>query len=88
MTGDAWVAARFRPYTALAAAGIPAMGAIGLEQLAHEGLQMRQVLRSPAFGGREIQTTVLSVREEPANPDLTAVPVGYEPGGELSGTVR
>lgn len=88
LSGEAWVAPRYRAYTALASAGLPAMATFGLDVLAREGLQMRQVLRSPAFGDRRVESTVSNVSEEPLAPELFDIPPGYTPGGELSPVVR
>jgi hypothetical protein len=78
LEGDAWVAAQYRPYTMMASSRLPPMQALGLDALAGEGLQMRQTLRSDLFGGRQVETTVTSVAEEVAAPDLLDVPAGYE----------
>lgn len=84
--GDAWVADRFKKYTA--AGGKRAQGALALFQLADLGLSMRQVMRSRIFGGQEIEAVVSNVSEAPAPASLFAVPAGFKevPGpGRIGG---
>jgi len=88
LTGETWVAPQFQRYTSLASAELPLVASLGLDVLAREGLQMKQVLTSPAFGGRRVEATVTAVTEEPLRPEWFEIPSGYTPGGELSAVVR
>jgi hypothetical protein len=76
MSGEAWVAGQYTKYLG-GAAKLPAMSALGMDALAQHGLQMRQILRSPVFGARQLETLVTSVSEERVSADLFKVPAGY-----------
>lgn len=72
--GEAWIARRFKKYTAVHG---KAAGGLGLFQLADLGLSMRQVMRSPMFSGREIEATVVKVGEMRADASTFEIPAGY-----------
>ena len=72
--GEAWIAERFRKYTAEKGA---APGGLALFQLADLGLSMRQILRSSMFSGQEIEATVISLAEEDVPAGFFEIPAGY-----------
>lgn len=76
MTGEAWVAAQYSQYLG-SASKLPAMNALGMDALAQHGLQMRQLLRSPVFGSKQLETLVTSVSEERVPADRFKVPTGF-----------
>ena len=74
--GDAWVAERFKQYTATKTGKAP--GALGLFQLADLGLSLRQVMRSRMFGDKEIESLVSNISEDAAPASLFEIPPGYK----------
>ena len=76
MSGEAWVAPQYTRYLG-AAAKLPAMNALGMDTLAQHGLQMRQILRSPVFGARQLETLVTSVSETRVPQDRFQIPAGF-----------
>ena len=76
MNGEAWVAAQYSKYLG-SASKLPAMNALGMDALAQHGLQMRQILRSPVFGSKQLETVVTSVSEERVPADRFKVPAGF-----------
>jgi hypothetical protein len=86
LEGEAWVAERFKKYSASKYSGLT--GALALFQLADLGLSMRQVIRGQILGDREIEALVSKVAEEPVAPSLFDVPAGFKevPGpGKIGG---
>lgn len=77
MEGEAWVAPRYQKYLSGVARTLPGLSSIGLDQLSTEGLQMKQILRSPIFGNQQLETLVTSVAEERTPPGRFVVPDGY-----------
>jgi hypothetical protein len=77
MEGEAWVAARYKKYLSGVARTLPGLSSIGLDQLSAEGLQMKQILRSPIFAKQQLETVVTSVAEENTPPGRFVVPEGY-----------
>jgi hypothetical protein len=82
--GEAWIAGRFRKYTANRGAATP--GGLALFQLAELGLSMRQILRSSMFSGREIEATVISVAEESVPTGYFEIPAGYKETAAAGGS--
>jgi hypothetical protein len=76
MSGEAWVAPQYGHYLG-AASKLPAMNALGMDALAQHGLQMRQILRSPVFGNRQLETVVTSLSEERVPQHRFQVPAGF-----------
>lgn len=78
MDGDMWVADQFKAYaSSLNAIANTLFPGIGIGGLAQEGLVVRQVTRSPMFGGSELVFSVSDVMEGPATADLFQIPEGY-----------
>ena len=73
--GDAWIAEKYRRYTAVTAKTAPGLG---LAELAQMGLSIRQVMRSPIFGDKEIESVVTRIVEEAAPAALFQVPADYK----------
>lgn len=79
LDGDMWVADHFKRYAAsLTAIANTLFPGIGIGGLAQDGLVVKQVTRSPMFGGNEIVISVSEVLEAPATPDLFQVPADYK----------
>ena len=84
MTGEIWIAAdRYTQYAPMAFRSNSGLASLGMTKLLQEGLVLRSVLRSPSFGGKEIETIVTSIAEEPAPANAFEIPAGYKlvPGG-------
>lgn len=78
MDGDMWVADQFKAYaSSLNAIANTLFPGIGIGGLAQEGLVVRQVTRSPMFGGNEMVFSVSEVMEGPVTADLFQIPAGY-----------
>lgn len=78
MDGDMWVADQFKAYaSSLNAIANTLFPGIGIGGLAQEGLVVRQVTRSPMFGGSELVFSVSDVMEGPVTADLFQIPEGY-----------
>ena len=83
-TGEIWIAAdRYTQYAPMAFRSNSGLASLGMTKLLREGLVLRSVLRSPSFGGKEIETIVTSIAEEPAPANAFEIPAGYKlvPGG-------
>ena len=79
MDGDMWVADQFKVYaSSLNAIANTLFPGIGIGGLAQEGLVVRQVTRSPMFGGNEMVFSVSDVLEGPVTADLFQVPADYK----------
>jgi hypothetical protein len=79
MDGDMWVADQFKAYAAslnaIANTLFPGMGIGGLAQ---DGLVVKQITRSPMFGGNELVFTVADVMETPAAAEVFQIPEGFK----------
>ena len=79
MDGDMWVADQFKAYaSSLNAIANTLFPGIGIGGLAQEGLVVRQVTRSPMFGGNELVFSVSDVVEGPTTAELFQIPAGYK----------
>ncbi len=77
--GDMWVADQFKAYaSSLAAIGNTLFPGIGIGGLAQDGLVVRQVTRSPMFGGNELVFSVSEVTEGPVTAELFQIPADYK----------
>lgn len=78
MDGDMWVADQFKAYaSSLNAIANTLFPGIGIGGLAQDGLVVRQVTRSPMFGGNELVFSVSDVVEGPITAELFQIPAGY-----------
>lgn len=78
MDGDMWVADQFKAYaSSLNAIANTLFPGIGIGGLAQDGLVVRQVTRSPMFGGNELVFSVSDVVEGPVTAELFQIPAGY-----------
>jgi hypothetical protein len=78
MDGDMWVADQFKAYAAsLNAIANALFPGIGIGALAQDGLVVKQVTRSPMFGGNELVFSVTDVMETPTAADLFQIPADY-----------
>jgi len=87
MSGDLWVAAdRYKPYAPLAVRTNLSLAPFGMTSLLGEGVVLKSILRSPTFGGKEIETVVTSITEAPAPAGALEIPAEYKlvpaPGGK------
>jgi len=87
LTGELWVAVdRYQKYAPLAVRTNTALAPFGMTSLLQEGIVLRSILRSPTFGGKEIETVVSSIGETSAPASVFAIPAGYKlvpaPGGQ------
>lgn len=79
MDGDMWVADQFKAYaSSLNAIANTLFPGIGIGGLAQQGLVVRQVTRSPMFGGNELVFSVSDVMEAPMAADLFQIPADYK----------
>jgi hypothetical protein len=79
LDGDMWVADQFKAYaSSLNAIANTLFPGIGLGGLAQDGLVVRQVTRSPMFGGNELVFTVSDVVEGPVTAELFQIPADYK----------
>ncbi len=79
MDGDMWVADQFKAYaSSLNAIANQLFPGIGIGGLAQDGLVVRQVTRSPMFGGNELVFSVSDVTEGPVTAELFQIPAGYK----------
>ncbi len=79
MDGDMWVADQFKAYaSSLAAIANTLFPGIGIGGLAQDGLVVRQVTRSPMFGGNELVFSVSEVTEGPVTAELFQIPADYK----------
>jgi hypothetical protein len=76
---DMWVTDRFKMPSSLVAIVNPAMQALGLEKYLQDEFVMRQIIRSPLLGGYEMESVIVNISEEPAAPELFAIPSDYTP---------
>jgi hypothetical protein len=85
MNGDLWVADRYKQYAPLAVRTNLSLAPFGMTSLLSEGVVLKSILRSPTFGGKEIETIVTSITEAPAPAGALEIPAGYKqvpaPGG-------
>jgi hypothetical protein len=81
ITGDAWIADRFKQYAVLLSERFQddPHSFVLLSALQKEGFIMRLVIRSQAFNGREMERTVTRIAEGPLTADLFDVPEGFRP---------
>lgn len=78
MDGDMWVADQFKAYaSSLNAIANTLFPGIGIGGLAQDGLVVRQITRSPMFGGSELVFSVSDVTEGPVTAELFQIPAGY-----------
>jgi hypothetical protein len=78
MDGDMWVADQFKAYAAsLTAVANTLFPGIGIGGLAQEGLVLKQVTRSPMFGGNELVFSVSDVVEMPVAAAVFQIPPDY-----------
>jgi hypothetical protein len=78
MDGDMWVADQFKAYaSSLNAITNTLFPGMGIDGLAQDGLVVRQVTRSPMFGGNELVFSVSDVMEGPVTAELFEIPAGY-----------
>jgi hypothetical protein len=84
MSGESCVAERYRAYGQMLAR-VPGLAALGGEKLAEDGLPLRQITRSAAFGAREMESLVTTIAEEKVDASTYDVPAGFKevppPGG-------
>jgi hypothetical protein len=87
MTGEIWYATSpFERYVAMnSRLGLAMGGGVGLAKLLQGGIVMRQVLRSSLFGGRQLESEVTKIGEEPAPADAFDIPADYK---EVASPVR
>ena len=79
LDGDMWVADQFKAYaSSLNAIANQLFPGIGIGGLAQDGLVVRQVTRSPMFGGNELVFSVSDVMEGPVTAELFQIPAGYK----------
>jgi hypothetical protein len=79
LDGDMWVADQFKAYaSSLNAIANQLFPGIGIGGLAQDGLVVRQVTRSPMFGGNELVFSVSDVTEGPVTAELFQIPAGYK----------
>lgn len=86
--GDAWVADRFKSFTAVTAKAGASPSGLAIRQLAELGLSVKQVMRSAMFGGQQIESIVTAIDERPATPALFEIPAGFRevpPPGRVGG---
>ncbi|MEO8071420.1 MAG: hypothetical protein ABI652_08455 [Acidobacteriota bacterium] len=77
VTGDVWVAERYKNYAELMARSTGVISAFGLDRLASEGLVMRSIMRGELFGDREIETVITQLSEEPVPVGSYDIPAGF-----------
>jgi hypothetical protein len=77
VTGDVWVAERYKNYAELMARSTGVISAFGLDRLASEGLVMRSIVRGDLFGDREIETVITQLSEEPVPVGSYDIPAGF-----------
>lgn len=87
LTGELWIAAdRYQQYAALAVRTNTSLAPFGMTSLLKEGVVLRSILRSPTFGGKEIETVVASIGEITAPASTFTIPASYKlvpaPGGQ------
>jgi len=87
LTGELWVAAdRYQQYAPLAVRTNTSLAPFGMTSMLQDGIVLRSILRSPTFGGKEIETVVASIGEIAAPASTFVIPAGYKlvpaPGGQ------
>jgi hypothetical protein len=89
MDGDMWVADQFKAYAAsLNAIANTLFPGIGIGGLAQDGLVVKQITRSPMFGGNELVFSVSDVMETAAATDVFQIPADYKEVPPPAGPVR
>jgi hypothetical protein len=89
MDGDMWVADQFKAYAAsLNAIANTLFPGIGIGGLAQDGLVVKQITRSPMFGGNELVFSVSDVMETASAEDVFQVPADYKEVPAPAGPVR
>jgi hypothetical protein len=78
MTGDMWITDRFKAANKSAGMAMGGLGQFGLDKVLNGGMPMRSVMRSPLFAGKEIETVVTKIGEEPAAASLFEIPADYK----------
>ena len=84
MDGESCIAVKYRAYGQMLAR-VPGLSALGGEKLAEDGLPLRQITRSAAFGAREMESVVTKIAEEKVAASVYEIPAGFKevppPGG-------
>ena len=79
LDGDMWVADQFKAYaSSLNAIANTLFPGFGIGGLAQDGLVVKQVTRSPMFGGNEFVFSVSDVMEGPVTAEQFQIPAGYK----------
>jgi hypothetical protein len=84
MDGESCIAEKYQSYSRMLAR-VPGLTTMGGEKLAEDGLPLRQVTRSAAFGAREMESLVTKIAEESVPASAYEIPAGFKevpaPGG-------